>query len=353
MSTIEEAAAKMKQAREASNPPPPPPPDEATAQQTDDNTPPEPEGETEGLLDQQPPPDEGNQERTTEAEQEADDGIQIEADQLAQLFGIEPEKLVINDEGQVRFKTNVEGEQGDATLTDFLERYQRDATLTNRSKDLAEQRKQTEALNQELAQRTQQMAQQQQTLLQELQTELTQEYQAINWQQLKADDPTEYTLKRQEFNERQQSIQNLFNQANQTVQGNMNRLMTDNREKVQKFVAEQQKLLPQLIPGWSDGVKNEISEFLTHEGFSGEEVAQVTDARLVKLAHMAMQFSKGEKGAKEKLVKPLPKVLKPGTKPSRTALNQSEAKKAQDRHKKEGTYDSFVAAMRARDQASR
>jgi len=95
-----------------------------------------------------------------DAEQtDAEETIQLDADQFAQLLGIDSEDVLVNDEGEIRFKTKVDGQEGDATPQDAHKRYQQDANLTNRGKKLAEAEKQLHTRPEEMTQQTSQFAQ--------------------------------------------------------------------------------------------------------------------------------------------------------------------------------------------------
>ena len=82
--------------------------------------------------DDQRPIEQEDQREEVEAQQETEElqddtdeeTVQLEAEQLADLLGLDPDNLVVDDEGRVSLKTKVNGEESAATLKDVLKGYQ-------------------------------------------------------------------------------------------------------------------------------------------------------------------------------------------------------------------------------------
>jgi hypothetical protein len=70
--------------------------------------------------------------------------------------------------------------------------------------------------------------------------------------------------------------------------------------------------------------------------------------KLAILAYKAMQYDKGMSKAKDKKVKSLPKVLKPGQKPSQGSVKVTESKAQIDKLKKTGKIEDAAAALKSR-----
>lgn len=296
--------------------------------------------------------EEGQEESQSEEEAETQADVEtIGAERIAELLSHTPEGLTVDQDGKIKFRVKVDGEEGDATLSELIERYQRDAHLTNRSKEVAELKKQSEAQLSDLLQKGQQMAQQVDVLFEAMQNEALSRFSSIDWQRLRTEDPAEFAALVAERNDvvnrlagkRQEVMQGLAKQY-QEAQGKV-------REKMQTYLAEQRDLLKTLIPDFGPKVQGEIKTFLNTQGFGDHEVNNIFDARMVQIAHMAMQFAKGKSALKDKLEKkPLPKVLKPGAKPDPKALQTETLKKARLSLKKTGSIDDAVSVLKQLNQ---
>jgi len=123
--------------------------------------------------------------------------------------------------------------------------------------------------------------------------------------------------------------------AKQAERQQMQQQMQHQREaQKRQHMAQQAALLPELIPEWQDqsrakAEQAELQQALIDDGFSPEDVAMVSDARLVKWLRAAHQHMKGQKAAKETVKKKVagkPRVQKPGSaKPKSAARSQVKA----------------------------
>ncbi len=71
-------------------------------------------------------------------------------------------------------------------------------------------------------------------------------------------------------------------------------------------------------------------------GFTEQEINQFADARLLVLVNKARQFDLGKQGAKQKLKKPMPKVVKPGAKRNPQQTQVTAVQKQRQKLKKSG-----------------
>lgn len=287
-------------------------------------------------------------------EVEADNGaesIELEADQFADLLKLDPERLNIDDEG-IKFRAKVDDKTVDVTLEQLLNAYQGDATLTNRAKEVAEIRKarETELLN--LQQQTQQFAQQSANLLEGLKEQFLKPYEDINWKELKEDDPGQYAALKADQRATEETLSKIANQAIEQV----NQVQHTQNEELQKqyreYLGEQEKMLmdsksPLHIPNLEKSY-SEIKAYMGNLGFSDQEQNQIADARLLSALYKAMMFDKGKKGAKEKLAKPMPKVLKPGKSPSKQDVSLEKTEKLKNKLKETGDWRDAVALLKTR-----
>ena len=120
----------------------------------------------------------------------------------------------------------------------------------------------------------------------------------------------------------------------------------------QQFLAQQRQVMAQDFPEVSDPKKGpKLMErwhgYLGERGFSEQEVAQLVDARMVRVIDDATKYRELQKAKpeREKKLKSLPKVLKPGKGEAKKPASKSEV--ARNRLRRSGKVDDAAAAIRA------
>ena len=145
--------------------------------------------------------------------------------------------------------------------------------------------------------------------------------------------------------------------VNQTLQA----IEAEQRQAQQQLHSQQQAALQQSIqkaretlesdiPGWGEDKYREVLSTVSKEyGFEGKDVAQVYDARLIKVFHDAAEYRKLQKAKPEvsKRVVTVPKVVKPGS-AEKPQPAKEQAEKAYERLRKTGRVDDAVAAYLSR-----
>lgn len=140
-------------------------------------------------------------------------------------------------------------------------------------------------------------------------------------------------------------------QLNQTIQS----IEAEQRQAQQKFHQEQQaalqaaiqksrETLERDIEGWNGEVYQKTLETVSKEyGFEAKDVAQVYDARLIKVFHDAAKYRQLQQAKPEvsKRVVAVPKVMKPGSAEKPNPAKEA-TEKSFDRLKKTGKGEDFV-----------
>ena len=137
-----------------------------------------------------------------------------------------------------------------------------------------------------------------------------QQFQDINWKELKDDDPMEYMEKRLEYQEAKDRISQLNNERARVHQQNQSEITQVLTEKVQK----EAELLSAALPEYADpgsNLKTDIRNYALSLGFPENEIDSISDHRVVLVLHKAMLQDNAAKGVKK--VKVAPKVVKSGT----------------------------------------
>lgn len=226
----------------------------------------------------------------------------------------------------------------------------RESDYTKKTMSLAEERKAFESQRDAKLNAWEQEIQVGAQLIGASEQVLMNEYNAVNWQELKDDDPNEFVVKRQEFNERYQQIQNLKYHANQQYQ----KLQQEREEEIKQKAPKEYEALVNKIPAWTDTSVAEkegqaLTKYLMQGGYSSDELAKMYDHRAYVNAYKAMKYDELKAKApeaKEKLKK-VPKVLKPkAAKPKLTSKQkQTQALRAKLRK----TGDGKVATQLIKD----
>jgi ABC-type uncharacterized transport system ATPase subunit len=129
-------------------------------------------------------------------EYEAVDDGEVESSEDDNEYDVYEEEEVL--ETSPSYTVKVDGEEFEVTLDELRNGYQRQADYTRKAQSLAEQRKAYEANLAAVNQERQQYGQVLENMAQYQNLELAQ-YQNINWQELKENDPMEYMEKRIEL----------------------------------------------------------------------------------------------------------------------------------------------------------
>lgn len=187
---------------------------------------------------------------------------------------------------------------------------------TRKTQGVAEQRREVEAMQQQL----QQQAEMQQMNLQgyaQLTTidQQLQEYSQVDWERFKNDDPIKANQAYMQFMElrdaRDQTAKQLSQIEQQSVQ--------QRQQQLKAMMDQGQQILSREIKDWSPEVAKTIAKTGVDEyGFSNEEISSVLDPRMVKVLYDAHQYRKMVAGATQK--------PKPSIKPTKKVAGRDKVK---------------------------
>jgi hypothetical protein len=196
----------------------------------------------------------------------------------------------------------VDGKEVTLTPQQIAESYKaglRQDDYTRKTQEVAEERKQAEAAIEKAYQERNAYVEKLNTYAIQVQGAL-QEQQNINWDDLIANDPVEYLKQQHLFQQRQATLQQISTERQQ-----IEAIQQQEQTKAFNFyLLEQHQALLDKLPSWKDENKAkaeraEIKDFLLKEGYSADDISQVTDYRHVLLIRDAMQFRKLLKDAPE------------------------------------------------------
>jgi len=275
-----------------------------------------------------------------ESEEEEEEG-QVEEETEEEVAEEEEETEIVAEE-DLKYTIKVDGKDYEVDIEELKNGYQRQADYTRKSQALAEQRKETEQIQSERMQLEQerQMYANGLQMLQEQQAAKLNDFDSVDWEALKAEDPYQYMIKKDEYRDAQERVSNVVAEQ-QAVQQEQARQAQQARAH---FVQQEYTRLTEALPEWNDKdstIKKDIQEYATSVGFRPDEISQLADHRSVLIIKKAMEFDKLTKkvAPKKKAVKKVPKVQKSGRGNSKEDVATEVAKKKRARLRKSGKQD--------------
>ena len=271
-----------------------------------------------------------------QAEEEVEEEVSAESEES------EEEELEIVAEEDLKYTIKVDGEEYEVGIDELKDGYQRQADYTRKSQALAEQRKETENIQSERMQLEQerQMYANGLQMLREQQTAKLQDFDGVDWETLKKEDPYAYMIKKDEYRDAQERVTNVAQQQQQV----QNEQVQQAQQTKSHFIRQEYTRLVAALPEWEDKdstIKEDVRKYAAEVGFLPEEINQLADHRSVLVIKKAMEFDKLTKkvAPKKKAVKKVPKVQKAGRGTSKEETAAEELKSKRARLRKTGKQD--------------
>ena len=241
-------------------------------------------------------------------------------------------------------KLKVNGEEVEKSLDEVVALAQQGLDYTQKTQQVAEQRKELEALQEQLNGATKQFQEQQQLnsmLIEDVAkiTALDQQlaqYQNVDWQQLSDSDFVEAQKLFFQYNQLQQQRTDAVSQFESKRQ----EALTKQQQLVADQVRKGKEQLAKEIPNWSQQTTQEVISTGKEYGFTDAELNSIIDPRHVKVLHDAMQWRKlkSKDSVTKKKVASAKPVVKPGSKDQKQVATAS-AKKMRDQLRKTGSSE--------------
>jgi len=252
--------------------------------------------------------------------------------------------------------TNVDGERQEVSIGEWKDGYQnaqRAERLTQEAQDL---RDQLQAEKQALAQRQEREAVESASLLNSVELALKKEYNQINWNELRANNPTEWAVRRQEFQERQSALTKMRQDSAQEWDRNQQTRAEEHKGQMAEAIEREHRSMMAKVPEWKDesvmqAEQASLRDYLLKSGYNPQEIDEAYDHRAIVLARKAMKYDAMQstgKAATKKVVKLGKKVLTPGAKRSKGAAKKDAEGRMRSSLKKSGSVDDAAALIHHR-----
>ena len=297
--------------------------------------------ETEATVDEEVVEDTEEAEEVEEEAPEEEGQAEEETEEEVDEEEVEEETEIVAEE-DLKYTIKVDGEEFEVGIDELKNGYQRQADYTRKSQALAEQRKETEQIQSERMQLEQerQMYANGLQMLQEQQAAKLKDFDSVDWEALKAEDPYQYMIKKDEYRDAQERVNNIVAEQ-QAVQQEQARQAQQARAH---FVQQEYTRLIDALPEWGDNnstIRKDIQEYASSVGFRPEEINQLADHRSILVIKKAMEYDKltTKVAPKKKAVKKVPKVQKSGRGNSKEDVAAEKAKEKRARLKKSGKQD--------------
>ena len=269
------------------------------------------------------------EEEQTPLEAEAEATEEVESEEATE----EPDEEVeeeeqSQDEVPAILKLKVNGEDVEKPLDEVVALAQQGLDYTQKTQQVAEQRKELEAYAESIKAQEQAFQEQMQlnnVLIEDVAkiTSLDQQlnqYANVNWQQLSDNDFVEAQKLFFTYNQLQQERSQLVSQfevKKQQVVQKQTQLMAEK-------IAKGKEILAKEIPNWSPETNQALLSTGKDYGFSDVELNAIVDPRHVKVLHDAMQWRKLQQNSvvKKKVSNAKP-VVKPGSKDTKAEANSN------------------------------
>ena len=304
----------------------------------------EPEEETPETEEAQPT----EEEESIEAPQDESLEEETEEEEEAEEAEEESEETDEEAEEELLYAVKVDGGEQEVTLNELMKGYSRQSDYTKKTQELSEGRKAIEYLYGQYTSEINALQQERQqyvgALSQVVQNSLSglEQYNNIDWETLRQDDPIEYLSKRDELSQMQAKLQ--ANQAQmQQAQAQHAQAAEQQRGQRQQQVAEYHLTqLEEKLPEWKDPdqktkIWNEAREYALSQGYSDNEFDGLLDHRhLLILRKASMYDALQNSDVKSKKLKNKPNVIRPGSPRGKQATDKKKRTVQMKRLKQSG-----------------
>lgn len=230
----------------------------------------------------------------------------------------------------------IDGKTSQVKFADVLKSYQLEGHVQQKSIALSEQQRAWEAEREKAKQALGQHLNNAETLAKLAHQQLLAEYQGIDWNKLRMEDPIQWSVRNQEFQNRANQIQQHLTQVQQHQQQQAEQAK---QEQLAKLPQEREKMLD-ARPEWRDDTKfqaarAEMTGYARKLGYSDAEIGSIFDHRFMLILHDAARFAQLQAQAPQaaKRVRAAPQMANPGARIQRDP-NQAALSQAKERWKK-------------------
>ena len=277
--------------------------------------------------EEETPPEESNEDESDESEEDDESWESV--------LGVDEGQLSFDEAGNMSgVNVKVNGESSTVGMKDLVMGYQNNQANTQKSQSLAEERKAFASQAGTVAQEYKSKLETVEAMSNFLSEKLVGEFNNIDWDRLRVENPAEYAAAKQDYaaraNEIREAQQAIVAEKQTTTQASTEQSM----QQRQQYLTEQRGKMIENNPTWANqetfqSEMTSMKTFLSSQyGFTDQDFAQADDSRLIEVLKDAKSFREGVKFAKKKISKPVPKFQKSAGKSRKRATKLDNLTKA-------------------------
>lgn len=292
--------------------------------QTDEEVPnQEEEGAGNGEPDTSIDEEHGGESGNENAEGDEDPSVGSGDDEVtwAGVLGVEDNNIVLDEEGNLQgLLVKVDGVTSTVSVKDLVAGYQTNKHYTQKSQALAEERREFEKVRGDVAQNYSERLAAVDKLTGFLYETMTKEFQNINWEKLRADNPGEYAAAVADYQTRDAQFKQILNAVQSENQALQQQHQQQYNVEYQKHLVNQYEKVLENNPSWRDTERMQKDMVVLQDsandvyGISPEEFKLLNDARHIEILKDALAFRKGKSISENKVNRAPPKFQKVGGK---------------------------------------
>ena len=249
----------------------------------------------------------------------------VNVEDYLQKSGIERESFLA-----LPIRVKVDGKESDVPLADVVKGFQLEKHFQAKSIAFAEQQKAWEAQTAQARDALGAQLKNAQVLGNIAHQELLGQYQAIDWNKLRIDDPAQWAVLDREFNNRAAAIQQQLG----AVTAEQQRLAQEAQQQLLATLPKEREFMFNVHPEWRDeksfqSARSDMLDSAKKYGFSEADLTGIYDHRIMLALHDLARFAKIQAQAPvaAKRVRAAPQVSAPGARmtrdPTQVAKNQA------------------------------
>jgi len=300
----------------------------------------EPEGETPETEEAEPTEEEESQPI------EEDESFEEESEEESPDTDEEAEEDLL-------YAVTVNGAEQEVSLDELMKGYSRQSDYTRKTQEVSEQRKEFDAMKQNMAQEYQQIQAERQQYTQALQSLMEgsmagiDQFANVDWEVLKETDPIEYVTRKEELREAQEKVQNLQREQHMAQQRHSAQSQNEHRQMLQ----QETTALVTALPDWGDSgkqpdISKNIRSYAMENGFTKEELDSLVDHRSILVLLKAQKYDQLQNSdVRGKKLKNKPRVIRSGTGGDKKADSKSKRTAKMKRLRSSGHVDDAASIL--------
>ena len=278
--------------------------------------------------------------------------FEVDAGLIAEALGIAEEDLFLDDDGKIGIRAKVNGEEIRASLSDLRKSYQLQKNLDDKAHTLNKERAEFQTWQQQQVERFSQEVGIADQMINNQASQLAKQYEAVDWDRLRASDPAEWSARRQEFQQAYESLRGQKERVAEEVQRHQQSMQQQHMAQYEEVLKRELQELFNKLPEWSDPdvanrERQEVAEYLRGVGYADQEL-NIADHRAIMLARKAMLYDKQASAEPAgKKVRKVRRVMPSGSLTSPKQRSSKIRKERLARQRKTGSEADTLAALEA------